>query len=555
MAREWWREAVIYQIYPRSFMDSDGDGIGDLAGALARLDHLAALGVDAVWLSPHFDSPNADNGYDIRDYRKVMAEFGTMAAFDALLAGLTARGIRLILDLVVNHTSDEHPWFIESRKSRDNPYRDYYIWRDGREGGGPPNNYPSFFGGSAWSEDPATGQWYLHYFGAKQPDLNWENPRVRAEVHDIMRFWLAKGVAGFRMDVIAMISKQPGLPDLDAAGLRAPEFVYTAGPRLHAWLREMRHEVGLPYVAIGEAFGVTPEGLLDLTAESRGELDLAFGFEISRIGRQRWRQGPWRLRDWKALFATADARAVAGGAWNCVWLENHDNPRAVSIFGDPDPDWRMASARVLAVLLMTQRGTAFLYQGQEIGMANHPFRDISEFRDIEAQGYWRAEVEGRGADPGVFLAELSVTARDNARTPMQWGPGPGAGFTAALPWMAVNPDHGTVNVAAQEADPGSVLACYRRLIRLRRETEDLRLGDYEDLAPEDDTLFAYRRGGHRIVLNMGREARTFALPEGGRLLFATDPAGVSVAGGLVHLAGWQAAIVAPPACERGEREA
>lgn len=541
--RAWWKDSLIYQIYPRSFMDSNGDGVGDLPGVTARLDHLKALSIDAVWLSPHFSSPNADNGYDISDYRSVLPAFGTMDDFDAMLAGMKQRDIRLIVDLVVNHTSDEHEWFVESRKSRDNPYRDFYIWRDGKDGG-PPNNYPSFFGGSAWEKDETTDQWYLHYFHRKQPDLNWDNPRVREAVYDIMRFWLDKGVSGFRMDVIPLISKQTGLPDLTPEQLRLPEAVYANGPNRDRYLEEMHDRVLRPYdaVAIGEAIGVTPEGLRDLVDDRNGKLSLAFSFDIPRIGRENWRQHPWTLPQWKAMHANF-AQLMGTHGWPTVYLENHDNPRSVSKFGDMAPEWRARSAKVLATLILTQIGTPFIYQGQEIGMANYPFRSIDAYEDIEAHGFWQDYVETDRVSAEAFLPQLAQTSRDNARTPVQWSDAPQAGFTTGTPWQPVNPDYTHVNVAGQAARPDSVLSCYRDLARLRQKVADLRTGDYEDLAPDDEDLFVYRRGAHVIVLNMSRNDRSFDAPEGASLVFVTDPVRARLSDDRqIQLGGWQALI-------------
>lgn len=543
--RPWWKDAVVYQIYPRSFLDTNGDGIGDLPGITARLDYLKDLGVDVVWLSPHFDSPNADNGYDIRDYRKVMAQFGTMADFDAMLAGMKARDIRLIIDLVVNHSSDEHAWFVESRKGRDNPYRDYYIWRDGKAadlGGGPPNNYTAFFGGPAWTFDEATGQYYLHYFAAKQPDLNWENPKVRREVHDLMRFWLDKGVSGFRMDVIPFIAKRPGLPDLTPDELRAPQFVYAAGPRLHDYLREIRREVLDRYdtLTVGEAFGVRSDQARDLIDSRRRELDLVINFDIVRMDIDGWRKTTWTLPRLKALYTELDQAAGPFG-WNTVFLSNHDNPRSVSHFGDDDPAWVERSAKVLNTLILTQRGTPFLYQGEELGMTNYPFQTLDDFDDLEVAGRWR-DVRHRVPEE-EYLTNARAMGRDNSRTPMQWTDGPNGGFTTGRPWLAVNPNAAAINAANQAARPDSVLAHTRALIAFRRGSVDLREGDYRDLDPDHPRVFAYRRGARIVVLlNFGREPVRYALPDG----LAVEGAAfgsAEVDGQTVTLAGWDFAIL------------
>lgn len=545
--RPWWKDAVVYQIYPRSFLDTNGDGVGDLPGITARLDYLKDLGVDVVWLSPHFDSPNADSGYDVRDYRQVMAQFGTMADFDAMLAGMKARGIRLIIDLVVNHSSDEHAWFVESRKGPGNPYRDYYIWRDGKAGGGPPNNYPAFFGGSAWTldhgEDPdGVGQYYLHYFAAKQPDLNWETPQVRQEVYDLMRFWLDKGVSGFRMDVIPFISKPPGLPDLTPEQLRAPQFVYADGPRLHDYLREMRREVLDHYdtMTVGEAFGIRPEQARDLIDSRRRELDLVFNFDIVRMDIDGWRKTSWTLPRLKALYTELDQAAGPFG-WNTVFLSNHDNPRSVSHFGDDDPAWAERSAKVLNTLILTQRGTPFLYQGEELGMTNYPFQTLDDFDDLEVAGRWR-DVRHRVSEE-EYLANARAMGRDNSRTPMQWTDGPNGGFTTGKPWLAVNPNAAAINAADQAARPDSVLAHTRALIAFRRGSADLREGDYRDIDPDHPRVFAYRRGARILVLlNFGREPVRYALPDGLAVEGAAFGA-ARVEDGVVTLDGWEFAIL------------
>lgn len=519
-ARAWWKESVIYQVWPRSFMDSNGDGIGDLPGLLSRLDHIAGLGVDVLWLSPHFNSPNVDNGYDIRDYRKVMPEFGTMEDFDALLAGVKARGMRLVLDLVVNHTSDQHAWFVESRASRDNPRRDFYIWHPGRDGG-PPNDWRSFFSGSAWKQDDATGDYYMHLFAEEQPNLNWENPQVRAEVHDLMRFWLDKGIDGFRMDVIPFIGKDHAFPDYPAEHRAHPEFYHANGPRLHEHLAELRREVLAPYgaVTIGEAFGVTFEQACLLTDDRRGELDMLIHFDAVRIDRgEAWRWREWTLPEWKAVFSRQDA-AMGPETWRTVCLSNHDNPRLVSHFGDPEEPWRVPSAKLLATLLLTQKGTPFVYQGDEIGMTNFPFEQIEQFDDIEVRNAWKAEVATNLVHEEVFLEHMNKTSRDHARTPMQWDGGPHGGFTSGTPWFAANPNAAWLNAETQ-AGAGSIYEHYARLIALRHALPALVYGDYVDLAPEHPALFAYARtiDGHGalVLMNLSRETIAYQ-GEGGHV--------------------------------------
>lgn len=551
LSPDWWKEAVVYQIYPRSFNDSNGDGIGDLNGITAKLDYLQTLGIDVIWLSPHFDSPNADNGYDIRDYRKVMAEFGTMDDFDRMLAAMRERGMRLIIDLVVNHSSDEHVWFVESRKSRDNPYRDYYIWRDAKPDGSPPNNHTAFFGGSAWQFDEQSGQYYLHYFAVKQPDLNWENEAVQREVFDIMRFWLDKGVAGFRMDVIPFISKRDGLPDLTPEQQAHPEFVYADGPRLHDYLQRMHREVLGPYnaMSVGEAFGVTFEQATRFTDSRRAELNMIFHFDIVRMDREGWRKTDWNLPQLKAAYARIDGATGTHG-WNTSFLGNHDNPRAVSHFGNDQSPWRETSAKALATMMLCQRATPFIYQGEELGMTNYPFTRIDEYDDIEVKGNWREQVETGLVSAEEYLAHLRLTSRDHSRTPMQWSAGSQAGFTSGRPWLAVNPNHVEINAEAQLPDPSSVFHHYQRLLELRREYPALIHGEYRDVDPQHDRVYAYTRtlGESRllIVIHFGEEELDYCLPQGltiGKVLLDNAAeSGPSAQAGLLKLRPWQATV-------------
>lgn len=546
----WWKEAVVYQVYPRSFNDSNGDGIGDLNGITEKLDYLKTLGVNVIWLSPHFDSPNADNGYDIRDYRKVMKEFGTMADFDRLMAEVKKRDMRLIIDLVVNHTSDEHAWFVESRKAKDNPYRDFYIWRDGHDGKAP-NNYPSFFSGSAWTRDAQTGQYYLHYFASKQPDLNWENPKVRQGVYDIMRFWLDKGVSGFRMDVIPFISKQPGLPDLPATALAHPEYVFANGPHIHQYLQEMNREVLSHYdtMTVGEAFGVTTEQAKKFTDPQRHELNMLFNFDLVRMDRDGWRKTDWTLPQLKATYAKIDSGSGANG-WNTSFLSNHDNPRAVSHFGDDSPRWRVASAKALATMMLTQRATPFLYQGDELGMTNYPFQRVEDFEDVEIRGQWRDLVATGKVPAQEYLQNVRQTSRDNARTPMQWNTAANGGFTTGKPWLAVNPNYAQINAAAQQHDPDSVYNYHRRLIALRSQTPALIYGEFKDIDPANAQVFAYTRtlGDQRylVVINFSEQPLKYALPAGIKInaLTLDSGAGRAVAQGAaqLELQPWQASI-------------
>lgn len=490
--QHWWKEAVVYQIYPRSFQDTNGDGIGDLPGITQRLDYLQALGVDVLWLSPHYDSPNADNGYDIRDYRKVMREFGTMHDFDTMLAAIKQRGLKLIIDLVANHTSDEHTWFIESRRSKDNPHRDYYLWRPGKPDGGPPNNFQSAFSGSAWTKDERTGEYYLHLFAEKQPDLNWDNKQVREEIYSIMRFWLDKGVDGFRMDVIPFISKDANFPDV--LPHESQVHINANGPQLHEYLQEMNREVLSQYdcMTVGEAHGITIEDTPMLVDERRHELNMIFNFDTVRLNRdgRNWR--PWQLKELKAIYQR-QYDALGTHSWNTLFLSNHDNPRMVSAFGDDSPQYREASAKLLLTMLLTLKGTPYLYQGDELGMTNYPFQSIDQYDDIEAKNSWTYDVL-TGREPAQhYLDNLARVSRDHARTPMQWDASQNAGFTAGKPWLAVNPNYTTISAADSIAHPNSIYHYLQELIRLRKSSTTFVYGDYKDLAPDHPDLFLYKR--------------------------------------------------------------
>ena len=508
MPNDQWRRWVVYQVYPRSFADSDADGVGDLRGVLGRLDHLQRLGVDVVWLSPVYRSPMNDNGYDISDYQDVDPLFGTLADLDELITDLHARGMRLVMDLVVNHTSDEHPWFIESRSSRDNPKRDWYWWREPRPGvtpgssGAEPTNWESLFSGPAWTWDEPTGQYYLHIFSPKQPDLNWENPEVRRAIYAMMRWWLDRGVDGFRMDVIDMISKDTSLPD----AVRRPgsrygrgDQYFTCGPRNHEFLREMYHEVfagrAVHVLTVGEMPGVTiPQAVL-FTAPGRRELDMVFQFEHVQLdfGADKFDLRPLRLPALKASMADWQA-GLAGCGWNSLYWDNHDQPRAVSRFGD-DGAHRVASAKTLATVLHLHQGTPYVYQGDELGMVNAPFAEIGDFRDIETLNY-HAQAAARGdVDLATLLRAMGKMSRDQARTPVQWDASANAGFTTGTPWIAVNPDYVTVNAAAQVGQPGSVFEHYRKLIDLRHADPVVTDGDFELLLPDHPAIWAFLRRG------------------------------------------------------------
>lgn len=500
----WWRSAVVYQIWPRSFADSDGDGVGDLRGILGRLDHLVRLGVDVVWLSPIYPSPQDDAGYDISDYEGVDPTFGTSADLDELIAALHERGIRLVMDLVVNHTSDEHPWFVASREPG-SAKRDWYWWRPPRAGmaagapGAEPNNWGSFFSGPAWTLDEASGEYYLHLFARKQPDLNWENADVRDAVYAMMRRWLDRGVDGFRMDVINFISKDAELPDGPVLGNGpygdgAAGFI--CGPRIHEFLAEMHREVFAgredKLLTVGEMPGVTVEQAREFTDPARAEVDMVFQFEHVSLdaGANKWDLRPFRLRDLKASFGRWQA-GLAEVGWNSLYWDNHDQPRIVSRWGD-DGAYRVESATMLATVLHLHRGTPYVYQGEELGMTNVPFPSIADYRDVESLNHYAAAVE-RGEDPADVLAGLRVKSRDNARTPVQWDASPHAGFTTGTPWIAVNPNYPEINAAAQVDDPDSVFSHYRRLIALRHDEPVVAHGDFAMLLPDHDTVYAFTR--------------------------------------------------------------
>jgi oligo-1,6-glucosidase len=502
----WWKQAVVYQIYPRSFADSNGDGIGDIPGVIGRLDYLSALGVDVLWLSPVYPSPQDDNGYDISDYQGIEPTFGTLADFDELLVGVHDRGMKLVMDLVVNHTSDEHPWFVESRSSASNPKRDWYWWRPAREGmlpgtpGAEPTNWGSFFSGSAWQYDEGTAEYYLHLFSVKQPDLNWENPDVREAVYTMMRWWLDRGVDGFRMDVINMISKDTDLPDGATLhgglfGDGSPHFL--CGPRIHEFLQEMNSAVfaGRPdvMITVGEMPGVTVADAALFTDPARREVDMVFQFEHVSLDSGpggKWDIRPLSLVDLKASLGRWQAGLAASG-WNSLYWDNHDQPRAVSRFGD-DGAYRVASAKLLATVLHLHRGTPYVYQGEELGMTNVSFAGPADFRDIESVNHF-AEATARGEDPKTVLAALRLRSRDNARTPMQWDTSAFAGFTTGEPWIAVNPNYVQINASAQVDDPESVFEHFRAVIELRRSDPVVAYGDFTMLLPDDPTVYAYTR--------------------------------------------------------------
>ncbi|GAA4727835.1 alpha-glucosidase [Pedococcus ginsenosidimutans] len=503
----WFREAVVYQIYPRSFQDSNGDGIGDVPGIIDRLDYLKTLGVDVVWLSPIYTSPQDDNGYDIADYEDIDPTFGTLADVDELIAQAHARGIRIVMDLVVNHTSDEHPWFVESRSSKDNPKRDWYWWRPAREGheagtpGAEPNNWESFFSGPTWELDEATGEYYLHLFSRKQPDLNWENPEVREAVYAMMRWWLDRGIDGFRMDVINMISKVTSLPDGEPIpgnphlGDGTPHFLN--GPRIHEYLHEMHAAVfegrKEKLLTVGEMPGVTVEDAVLYTDPERREVDMVFQFEHVGLdhGDHKWDRRTLDLRDLRRSMGRWQ-EALAEVGWNSLYWNNHDQPRAVSRFGSDAPEHRVASAKLLGTVLHLHRGTPYVYQGEELGMTNVPFAAHDDFLDIESVNYYRMAVAS-GSDAEEVLSALRLGSRDNARSPMQWDASDNAGFTTGTPWSKVNPNHTEINAEDSLADDDSVFHHYRRVIELRHTEPAVAHGDFHMLAADHPSLYAFTR--------------------------------------------------------------
>ena len=509
----WWKEAVAYQIYPRSFKDSNGDGIGDLNGITEKLDYLKDLGIDLIWICPMYKSPNDDNGYDISDYRAIMDEFGTMADFDRLLEGVHTRGMRLIIDLVVNHTSDEHPWFLESRASRDNPKRDWYIWRDGKNGA-EPNNWEGIFKGSAWELDPQTGQYFLHLFTRRQPDLNWENHDMRAAIYDMMRWWLDKGIDGFRIDAIAHMKKEPLLADAP----NPDKLRYAPSMKSHLnydglldYVDDMSRNVLKHYdiVTVGEMNGLFADRAEEWVGEHRNRLSMVFQFEHVRLWEpeEGLRPEPAVL---KKIF-TAWQEALEGKGWNALYVENHDLTRITSRWGDTEHHWR-ESATCIAALYFLMQGTPFIYQGQEIGMTNTRFGGIEDFDDVSAKNMWR-ELADQGRSEEEIIAFLTNTGRDNSRTPMQWNNWPNAGFSDGEPWFPVNANYEMINVAAQQEDPNSVLNFYRALIQLRRQERTLIYGRYALELPQHVQIYAYRReladDKFLVLCNMSSKAATW----------------------------------------------
>ena len=498
MEKKWWKESVVYQIYPKSFKDSNGDGVGDIRGIIQKLDYLKELGVNVLWISPMLESPQDDNGYDISDYRRIYEEYGTMEDYEELLCEAHKRSIRILMDLVVNHTSDEHNWFIESRKSKDNPYRDYYIWKDpvnGKE----PNNWGGAFGGSAWEYDPQTQMYYLHLFSKKQPDLNWENEKVRQEVYDMMKFWCEKGIDGFRMDVISMISKDQRFPDGEMNnGLYGDFGPYCVhGPRIHEFLQEMNQKVLSKYdiMTVGETAGVTIEEAQKYAGDDRNELNMVFQFEHVESGcgdYGKWTTAKYDFKEFKNIMIKWQEE-LQGKAWNSLFLGNHDQPRSVSRFGNDNTVYRETSAKMLATCIHMMQGTPYVYQGEELGMTNIYFDKLEDYRDIESINYFEEFTESGLMTPEHMMKCLMLRSRDNARTPMQWDDSKQAGFTEGEPWIKVNPNYKKINAAQQLEDPDSVFHYYQKLIRLRKEKDIIVYGEFEPLYREDEQIFAYTR--------------------------------------------------------------
>lgn len=511
---KWWKSSVVYQIYPRSFCDSNGDGVGDINGIRSKLWYLKELGIDVIWLSPVYASPNADNGYDISDYYGISPEYGSMEDMKTLIQECENCGIRILMDLVVNHTSDEHPWFVEAKKSKDNPYRDYYIWREG-EKGSPPNELESCFGGNAWEYSEETGEYYLHFYHKKQPDLNWENEAMRKEIWKMMNFWIDMGIGGFRMDVIDVIGK---IPDQE---------IKENGPKLHEYLQEMNRETfgGKNLMTVGECWGADIENGSLYSDPKRKELDMIFQFEQMLLdqvpGERKWDLKPLELKQLKQAFAKWQ-KALEGKGWNSLFWNSHDLPRIVSRWGN-DKEYRVESAKMLATILHGMKGTPYIYQGEEIGMTNYPFSGIEDFFDVESVNMYR-ERKQMGYPEEEIMKSLCAKSRDNARTPMQWNNGPGAGFTEGTPWCRVNPNYTKINAEEALKDQNSIFYYYKKLIRFRKEEPILIYGTFELLCPEDEYVFAYTREwkGKKwlVVGNFYEKSARFDYPGKGRALLS-----------------------------------
>lgn len=521
MNEKWWKNAVVYQIYPRSFKDSNGDGIGDLEGIYEKLDYLAELGIDVIWMSPVYKSPNDDNGYDISDYQDIMDDFGTMDDFDRVLKKAHSLNIKIMMDLVVNHTSDEHKWFIESKKSKDNPYHDYYMWADPDKNGNPPNRWESCFSGSAWEYVESVGQFYLHSFSRKQPDLNWDNPKVREEVFKMMTWWCDKGIDGFRMDVISMISKYPGLPDGPENGNGYTGNTSCDGPNIHKYLREMNEKVLSKYrlITVGECPGVNAEQAKKYANIDGSELDMIFQFEhVSGSALKPCHHGKWdgeamTMPELRANF-TKWQKDLEGCAWNSLFLSNHDQPRCVSRFGNDSEQYRELSAKMLATMTHFQKGTPYVYQGEELGMTNAYMENIADYRDIESLNAYKELTTKENIPAKTVMGYIKAVGRDNARTPMQWDASENGGFTSGTPWLQVNKNYKTINAAAQVNDPDSVFAYYKKLIALRHTNEVMVNGVYDVLIPDHPQIYAYTRtlGDKQLLVLCNDSDTNVAIP-------------------------------------------
>ncbi|MCM3338460.1 alpha,alpha-phosphotrehalase [Paenibacillus sp. MER TA 81-3] len=521
MEQEWWKKSVIYQIYPKSFNDTDGDGLGDLQGIIDKLDYLQELGIDVIWLTPIYESPQKDNGYDISDYYRIQPEYGTMETFEELLREAHAKGIRIIMDIVVNHTSTEHAWFKESAQGTDSPLRNYYIWKDGMNGGAP-NNWQSKFGGSAWAYDEATGQYYLHLYDVSQADLNWESPMLRDRVYDMMQFWLDKGVDGFRLDVINVISKDQRFPDdsLDMPTADGRKY-YTDGPRIHEFLKEMNARVFSQYsqlLTVGEMSSTTMDNCVKYTRPDERELSMVFNFHHLKVDYpqgEKWVAAEFDFLQLKQIMSDWQVGMNAGGGWNALFWCNHDQPRAVSRFGD-DGAYRVPSAKMLATTLHLMQGTPYVYQGEELGMTNPHFADIADYRDVESINAYQMLRE-RGVSESDMMAALQQKSRDNSRTPMQWNDSEHGGFTSGTPWIQTAPNYRTVHAEEALQNPDSIFHHYRTLIELRKQYDIIVYGDYKLLLADHPDIFAYVRSYKKehllVISNFYSRETTFTLPQ------------------------------------------
>lgn len=520
----WWKESVVYQIYPRSFNDSNQDGIGDIPGIIEKLDYIKDLGIDVIWLCPIYESPNADNGYDISDYRTIMDDFGDLGDVERLIDEIHKRDMKVIFDLVVNHTSDEHEWFIKSRSSLDNDYRDYYIWKEGKNENKPPTNWESFFGGSTWTFDENTGEYYLHLFDKKQPDLNWENKEVRYKIYEMMRWWLDKGIDGFRMDVINMISKDQKFPDgekgpNDNYGNGKPYFLN--GPRLYEYIKEMGEEVLFDYdiMTVGETLNFGVENAKKFSeVDGKELLNMVFHFElmsVDRRGEDKWNKKEVDLHEIKKIYKKWNQGLYTKG-WNAIYLGNHDQPRIVSRFGN-DEEYRKESAKMLATMMLTMPGTPYIYQGEEIGMTNVAFDDIGKYRDIETINHFRIQTR-KGRRKDKVMEEIHRVSRDNARTPMQWNDGVNAGFSESTPWINVNPNYKEINVEKDLVDSDSIYYYYKKLINIRKNSLGLVYGKYKPILEKNNSVFSYIRKyedeKYLVVLNFFGQNLSVKIPIG-----------------------------------------